>query len=327
MGETGTARLGTVHLRRDAKASVFTDLFGEPRYLLELYRELHPEDTQMHEQDLELVTAQNVLTHGRYNDLGFAAGGRLIILVEAQSTWNRNMPLRMLFYCAKTLERYVAEHELDLHRPGLLSIPRPEFYVVYTGKRRVQESEMSLSQSFLDGRIEDGNTADAKAGSKMSAGECAKTSRKRSDLELTVHVLGGESEGIIGQYVFFAHRLDEQRRLHGSTPDAVRNAIRICRERGVLDEYLAKREEEVVDIMITLFDEDEVMRAHDRTVRQDAFAQGEAKGEKRGVAKGVFGTLCALLKTGAITTAQAAETAGMSEQQFIERAQAFQAEG
>ena len=51
--------------------SVFSDLFRDKRYLLELYQTLHPEDTETTEDDLVDVTIQNVLTNGLYNDLGF----------------------------------------------------------------------------------------------------------------------------------------------------------------------------------------------------------------------------------------------------------------
>ena len=56
------------------KDSVFTNLFNDPKYLIELYRSLHPEDTESDESDLSIVTIANVLTDGQYNDLGFKVG-------------------------------------------------------------------------------------------------------------------------------------------------------------------------------------------------------------------------------------------------------------
>ena len=43
---------------------------------------------------------------------------------------------------------------------------------------------------------------------------------------------------------------------------AAREAIRICMDRGVLREYLKEREKEVINIMITLFDQDKVTEAY-----------------------------------------------------------------
>lgn len=68
------------------KDSVFTSLFKDKKYLLQLYRALHPEDKKTTEDQLTDITIKNILTDGMYNDLGFMAGDRLMILVEAQST-------------------------------------------------------------------------------------------------------------------------------------------------------------------------------------------------------------------------------------------------
>ena len=48
----------------------------------------------------------------------------------------------------------------------------------------------------------------------------------------------------------------EQVRLLGRTIEAVRETIRICKDRGVLREYLSAHEKEVVSIMMALFDQE-----------------------------------------------------------------------
>ena len=68
--------------KRTVKDSVFTDLFSDKKYLLQLYQSLHPEDLVATEDDLTTITLKNVLTNQIYNDLGFAKGDRLIILLE-----------------------------------------------------------------------------------------------------------------------------------------------------------------------------------------------------------------------------------------------------
>ena len=39
-------------------------------------------------------------------------------------------------------------------------------------------------------------------------------------------------------------------------------AIRICKDRNGLSEYLSSKESEVVDIMMVLYDEEEIMRSY-----------------------------------------------------------------
>jgi len=87
--------------KRTAKNSVFLDLFQNKSYLLKLYKTLHPEDTTATEDSLTDVTITNVLTDNLYNDLGFIVNGKLMILIEAQSTWTMNILVRVLLYLAQ----------------------------------------------------------------------------------------------------------------------------------------------------------------------------------------------------------------------------------
>lgn len=72
--------------KQTVKDSVFTDLFGNSKYLLQLYQSLHPEDTAVKESDLKTISLENIFTDGIYNDLGFVKGDKLMVLVEAQTT-------------------------------------------------------------------------------------------------------------------------------------------------------------------------------------------------------------------------------------------------
>ena len=58
-------------VRRTIKDSVFTYMARQPEYTRELYLALHPEDADVTEADIKLVTLENVLTVGQYNDVGF----------------------------------------------------------------------------------------------------------------------------------------------------------------------------------------------------------------------------------------------------------------
>lgn len=95
--------------KHTTKDSVFRDLFGNTKYLLELYQILHPEDADVKEEDLNIVTIKNVLLDQMYNDLGFRVRDRLVILVEAQSTWSLNILVRSFLYLAQTWQEYIQE--------------------------------------------------------------------------------------------------------------------------------------------------------------------------------------------------------------------------
>lgn len=65
--------------------------------------------------------------------------------------------------------------------------------------------------------------------------------------------------------VTFTKIFDKQVKKYGLVEEAVRETIRICRDRNVLKKYLGDRENEVVDIMLTLFCEEEIWDMHVRS--------------------------------------------------------------
>ncbi len=82
-------------------------------------------------------------------------------------------------------------------------------------------------------------------------------------VDAEVKVLYQEDENnIIGQYIIFCKVYNEQRKKYGQTKKAVTETIRICKDRNVLKEYLENKEQEVVDIMMTLFDDEQVLEAY-----------------------------------------------------------------
>ena len=48
------------------KDSVFTDLFKNKKYLLQLYQALHPEDLDTTEDDIDDITLKHVLVDTEY---------------------------------------------------------------------------------------------------------------------------------------------------------------------------------------------------------------------------------------------------------------------
>ena len=81
-----------------------------------------------------------------------------------------------------------------------------------------------------------------------------------------------DESNIIGEYIVFCKVYNEQRKKHGQTKEAILETIRVCKNRNVLKEYLEKKEQEVVDIMMTLFDDEQVLEAYAEDIKS-----GEAR--------------------------------------------------
>lgn len=232
------------------KDSVFTNLFKDKKYLFQLYKALHPEDTNATEEQLTYVTIENILINGLYNDLGFMVGNRLVILTEAQSTWSVNIIIRVLLYLAQTYHDYLAQTKQPLYTSKQVQIPEPELYVIYTGERQERLAEISLSKEFFGRK------------------ECAVDVKVKMIYDGTVSEETGEGD-IINQYVIFTKVCNEQVKLYGRTKKAILETIHICKDSNVLKEYLESREKEVVDIMMVLYDEEEAMRTYVESERYD----------------------------------------------------------
>lgn len=231
--------------KRNINDSVFTDLFKDTEYTLQLYKALHPEDVNVTEDEITIVTLENILLNQPYNDLGFTVGNRLLILVEAQSTWSINIVVRGLLYMAQTIQDHIQETKQNIYGSKKVSFPEPEFYVIYTGNRKERPAQLTLSEEFFGGH--------------------------KSALEVTVNVLyDGKQGDIISQYVAFTKVYQEQIEKYGKTQKAVLETIRICKDKNVLKSYLESREKEVVDIMMALFNKEQVLEAYVEEERQAA---------------------------------------------------------
>lgn len=77
--------------------------------------------------------------------------------------------------------------------------------------------------------------------------------------------------------------MDEQVRLHGRSKTAIEETIRICKERGILRDYLEKREARVMSIMDTLFNQDVVFERYVNEEREEA-AKAAVKEDRRNIA-------------------------------------------
>ena len=83
------------------------------------------------------------------------------------------------------------------------------------------------------------------------------------DIEVKAKVIyESETEDIINQYIIICKVFDEQRKLYGMTEQTVRETIRICKDRNVLKEYLMNREMELVTIMMSLFNDEQIMKTY-----------------------------------------------------------------
>ena len=139
---------------REIKSSVFADIFGDDeldgkKNFLLLYNAIHGTDLKLEDTQIEHKKIPQAICKPYDNDISMLLNGRLIVLVEHQSTPNENMPLRCLEYYVHLLYGIIPARAR--YHEALVKIPTPEFYVFYNGKRKApKENIMKLSDAFWE---------------------------------------------------------------------------------------------------------------------------------------------------------------------------------
>ena len=146
--------------------------------------------------------------------------------------------------------------------------------------------------------------------------------RSTGSADVEVKVLRGNGTGdIVDQYVRFCRISDEERKKHGRSRKAIEETLRRCMEEKVLAPFLATRQKEVAEIMVTLFDQEKIMELHDYHIaegaRKDGLQQGLEKGLQKGRTEGLTeGTLQSirnLIKNMGLSAERAMTVLGISE--------------
>ncbi len=202
------------------------------------------------------------MLRSQYNDLVFIVRNRLLILIEEQTIWTINILIRLLMYLGETYRRYISNNDLDVYGIKKIELPKPELYVICPREKENLPEKISLSKEFFG--IED---------------------PKEAFVDVRVKVIHDSKQGdIINQYIIFCRMFDEQVKLYGRTEKAVKETIRICKDRDVLKDYLAK--EEVSTIMFGYLDKEKLVEISQRKIREEAHDEGWKAGVKEGRAEG-----------------------------------------
>jgi len=230
------------------KDSMFSYLFSNPDTLRELYCALEgitlPADVPVN-----INTLRDVLFMDMVNDISFEIGGKLVILIEHQSTINPNMALRLLMYIARVYEKIVGDKKI--YSTQKILIPRPEFFVLYNGTPPYpDEKVLKLSDMF-------------ESVSELGLPEGS------SALELIVKVINineGKNERIakrcktLAGYSAFIAKVRGYEKEGADRGDAIKKAAMYCRDHDILREFLDEgNASEVMNMLMTEWNWDDAL--------------------------------------------------------------------
>ena len=273
---------------RNYKDSVFVDLFAHDitakENFISLYNALHGTNLKVETTDIQPVMLERVLYMKYYNDIAMLIDGKIVILIEHQSTINKNMPFRFLEYIARIYEKITTKDEKFGRK--LVKLPIPEFYVFYNGKDDYPtESIMKLSDAFMQ--------LDDKLKNQLE--------NANYPLEISVKVININVDKenpilkhceTLKQYSEFIEQV--RFNIENDVPEPFTNAIKEAIKKGFLSDYLNRKSTEVQNMLLAEYDYDtdiavQRKEAFDDGVsigRNEGIAIGEKVGEERGISKG-----------------------------------------
>ncbi|MDR0307269.1 MAG: Rpn family recombination-promoting nuclease/putative transposase [Chitinispirillales bacterium] len=267
------------------KNSVFTALFNNEDAARELYNAL-ANTNYGPETKVEITTLEDVLFMEQINDVSFVIDGKIVILIEHQSTINKNIPLRMLLYIARVYEK-ICENK-NLYRKNMITIPRPEFFVLYNGDNANIPDKQTLKLSDMFNNF-----------------------GKDSPVELELRVpiyninkgrnteLAKRSKTLDG-YETFIELIREYGKMAGNLNSAVKQAIKECLNRDILKGFLENQGSEVVNMLLTEWKLEEALEVSKEEGREEGETQAQRKIAKE-------------MKYEGITTAQIVKFTKLSE--------------
>lgn len=279
-----------VTVNREHKDRLFNFIFGteeNKKWTLQLYNAVnnsHYEDESL----IEFNTLQNYMYVSMKNDMSFIIAD-FMNLYEHQSTYNPNMPLRMLRYASNLYSKYVQENALDVFGKELLQLPVPKLVVFYNGEDDApEESILRLSDSFNPDQ------------------------RDRTDIEVKVRMINinyGHNKKILGackpleEYSWFIDKIRQYKK-NNTLEKATTQAVIEMPDDYEIKEFLKKNMAEVIDMMLA---EDQEINALELIAKAN-----EKKGVKKGVKKGIDTTINNMLKSGVFTDEQICIATGKS---------------
>ena len=256
---------------RNLKDSVFTTLFSDPDILRDLYCALGsvslPPDVPV-----SINTLENVIYMDFYNDISFEIGGKLIVLIEHQSTINPNMAMRLFMYIGRVLEKRIEGR--SLYSGKSITVPWPEFYVLYNGKKPYPERQtLRLSDLFEKPQL------------------LGLTENTKPLLELEVQVINineGQNEELVNrcrklaEYTAFVAKANHYLKKIINREEAIKETVKYCLKYDILKEFLEIHASEVSNMLLEEWNLEDAKKVWWEEAREDGLEVGLAIGRQEG---------------------------------------------
>ena len=283
-------------VNREYRDRLFKFIFGNPEnkeWTLSLYNAVNGSN-YTDANEIRFNTIEDVVYMGMRNDVSFLIANT-VSFYEQQSTFNPNMPMRLLIYAGMVYAKYVKESN-DYHRysSSLQKAPTPKCVCFYNGEASKEDNIiLKLSDSF----------------------------DSEPDIEVKVTMINinyGHNKDLLEackpleEYSWFVDRVRYHKKTANNLEESIDKALNDLSDDSLIKPFLISNKAEVKRMCLTEYDEE-------RTFAEQR-AEGRAEGIAEGMAKGKLLLLIGLIEQGFLTLEQAANELNVTTEEFKEKA-------
>lgn len=238
--------------------------------------------------DIQLTTIEDAVYMGMKNDASFLVTETMNFW-EQQSTFNPNLPMRILIYAGMVYAKYVETSDnYYIYSSKQQKAPVPKCICFYNGADEKEDRTiLKLSDSFPEGSA--------------------------PDIEVKVTMINinyGHNKELmedcqsLKDYSWLVYKIRSNKQTMDSLEDAVDAALIDMLDNSVIKSFLLENQAEVKRMCITEYNEEKV------------FAQQRDEGRAEGRTEGAIEMLIELVKDGLLSLSDAAKRMNMTTEEF-----------
>ncbi len=222
-------------------------------------------------QMITIATLTQVLYMGMQDDVALLISDELD-LYEHQSSYNPNMPLRLMQYTSNIYETLITMRKKNKYGSKLISLPVPKLVTFYNGRTdKPEEMILNLSDAFPEDK------------------------RAESDIQVRVRMINinpGHNLGMVSrckpleEYTWTVAAIRKNRK-QMEIEQAIDKALDDMPDDFMIRPYLISNRIGVKKMLLTEYNETETMEMFREEGREEGFKEGEEKGREKERVSGI----------------------------------------
>ena len=252
---------------REYKDRLFCFIFGSEEHkdwTLSLYNAVNG-TAYTNPDDIIITTLTQVVYMGMHNDVAFLIMDE-VNMYEQQSTFNPNMPLRLMQYTGNVYEKLITLWQKNKFGKKLIQLPVPKLVVFYNGTtEEPDETVLNLSDAFPEDKRNDADISVRVRMININTGRSPKVVEACKPLD---------------EYTWLVSKIREREKIM-PLEAAVDAALDEMPNDFLIRPYLEANRVEVKKMLLTEYNEAKTMEMFKNEGREEGRQEGRQEGETK----------------------------------------------